>query len=58
MNYLVRDQDSTFERQLLNIPDAESKAVIEPDHIAENLGREAVPAEVARAVRQQRPGGE
>src|SRR4249920_3768723 len=41
-NGLIRDNDATFSQQQLNIPQAEAEHVIQPDRVADDLGRKAV----------------
>jgi hypothetical protein len=38
----VGDEDPTGEQQLFDIPMAETEAEIEPDAVADDLGREAM----------------
>ena len=39
---LIRDNDATFSQQQLNISQAEAEHVIQPDRVADDLGRKAV----------------
>ena len=41
-NRLIRDNDATFSQQQLNISQAEAEHVIQPDRMADDLGRKAV----------------
>ena len=41
-NGLIRDNDATFSQQQLNISQAEAEHVIQPDRVADDLGRKAV----------------
>ena len=41
-NRLIGDDDATFSQQQLNIPQAEAEHVIQPDCVADDLGRKAV----------------
>lgn len=50
---LVRNVDTSFGEQILDVAQAEFKPIIQPDRILDNLGREAVAdaADLAQAVR-------
>ena len=45
----VGDGDAALGEQILHIPEAEAEAVVEPDGVTDNVGREAV-AVIARQV--------
>ena len=39
---LVRDNDTSFSQQQFNVPKAQAEYVVQPDRVADQLGREAV----------------
>ena len=51
----VRHDDASLGQQILNIPEAHAVSVVEPDGMADDLGRKAVP-QVGRAGRPPGPG--
>ena len=42
-NGFVRHDDSSFGKQILNIPEAHAVSVVEPDGMADDFGRKAMP---------------
>jgi CBS domain-containing protein len=50
----IRDIQSSFCEQLLHIAEAQGEPTIEPDRVADDLGREAVALEIYRAHRPTR----
>ena len=42
-NDFVRHDDSSFGQQILNIPEAHAVSVVEPDGMADDFGRKAMP---------------
>ena len=42
-NGFVRHDDSSFGQQILNIPEAQAVSVVEPDDMADDVGRKAMP---------------
>lgn len=41
-NRFIRDEDATGPQQLFDLPVAEAEAAVQPDALADNLGRETV----------------
>ena len=42
-NGFVRHDDASFGKQILNIPEAQAVSVVEPDGMADDVGRKAMP---------------
>src|SRR4029453_7375978 len=52
-NRLVGDRDAALSQQILRIVEAETKAVIEPDGVTDDLGRESIAAIAGRLARHR-----
>ena len=42
-NRFVRHDDAAFGQQILDVAEAQAKAVVEPDCVTDDLGRKAMP---------------